>query len=727
MVRVCGRADDIGQRAILQPDGNEVMSANPTPHLRRSTILIVDDTPANLGVLVDTLEDHGISVAVAQDGPEGIERARRIEPDLILLDVRMPGMDGFAACRRLKLAAPTRDIPVIFMTALSESEDKITGFRVGAVDYVTKPFQMDEVLARIDTHLSLREMQKQVAAQNLQLREEIAVREQAERALRQQAQELAAARDVAEAATRAKSEFLANMSHEIRTPMNSILGMTGLLLKTQLERSQRKFAQAAQESGRSLLTIINDILDISKLEAGKVEIETIDFDLADIFEGAMVLLASKAAEKGIELAILIEPAVRGAFRGDPTRIRQILLNLVGNGIKFTEQGSVSVVVSLAGPAGTDGPGTPARVRFEVRDTGIGMPEDVQGRLFQKFSQADNSITRRYGGTGLGLAISKELCGLMGGEIGMSSQAGIGSTFWFELPLAPSQKVPDERRMPPAAVKGLRALAVDDLPIGLESLSLEFQGLGLIATGLRGGREALAELERAHRQGAPYDLAFLDQSLPGLPGEELAVRIRVTPALAKTKLVLLSPAGSCESAAGTPFDAVLDKPVRQRDLVDCLIALYGDPQGGAALEAVPVVTEAAPAAGGLRILLAEDTEHNREFMRYLLERAGHQVEIAMNGQDAVDAARRGGYDAVLMDIRMPVLGGREAARQIRGLPTPHCDVWILALTGDAMGGAREQYLEAGMNDYVSKPVEADILLPKLDALARALRRRGADHP
>ena len=695
------------------------MSANAPPNRRRPTILIVDDTPANLGVLVDTLEDHGISVAVAQDGPEGIERARRIQPDLILLDVRMPGMDGFAACRKLKMAEPTRDIPVVFMTALSESEDKITGFRVGAVDYVTKPFQMDEVLARIDTHLSLREMQKQVAAQNLQLREEIAVREQAEQALRRQAHELAAARDVAEAATRAKSEFLANMSHEIRTPMNSILGMTGLLLKTPLEWSQRKFAQAVQESGRSLLTIINDILDISKLEAGKVEIETIDFDLADIFEGAMVLLASKAGEKGIELAILIEPAVRGAFRGDPTRIRQILLNLVGNGIKFTEQGSVSVVASLARPAGAAGPGTPARVRFEVRDTGIGMPEGVLGHLFQKFSQADNSITRRYGGTGLGLAISKQLCELLGGDIGVSSQLGVGSNFWFELPLAISQKPPGERRIPPAGVKGLRVLAVDDLPISLESASLELQELGMIVTGRSGGLEALAELERAHGQGTAYDLACIDEIMPGLPCGELAARIRAAPALAKTKLVLLSPAGSGDRMTGTRFDAILDKPVRRRDLVDCLIGLYGDPGRVSAPDVAPVVAQATPASRGLRILLAEDTEHSREFMRYLLERAGHHVEIATNGQEAVDAARRGGYDALLMDIRMPVLGGREATRQIRSLPPPQCDVWILALTGDAMSGAREQYLEDGMNDYVSKPVEADILLPKLDALARAL--------
>ena len=680
------------------------MSKRGIPAYRNSSVLIVDDTPANLGVLVDALEDHGILVAVAQDGPEGLERARRIEPDLVLLDVRMPGMDGFAVCRELKAGERTRDIPVIFMTALSEFEDKITGFRVGAVDYVTKPFQMEEVLARIDTHLSLRAMQKQVAEQNSLLREEIAVRQQAEQALRRQADELAAARDAAEAATRAKSEFLANMSHEIRTPMNSVLGMAGLLLKTRLDQHQRKFAKAVQEAGRALLTTLNDILDSSKLEAGKVDIEAIDFDLADMLEGVAVLLASKAAEKTIELGLFIDPAVRGMFCGDPTRIRQILLNLVGNGIKFTERGGVSVEAILVEAAGADGPGTPARIRFEVRDSGIGLSGESQGRLFQKFGQADNSIARRYGGTGLGLAISKELCELMGGEIGVSSEPGVGSTFWFELPLAPSTMVPGDRAVLPTRIRGLRALAVDRGPLGLESLSRELEGLGVSVTGLSDDGEAFAELDRARREGAPYDLAFTELAPPGDTGDEPAA----------TKLILLQQVGSGEPMAGTRFDAVLQKPVLQRDLIDCLTGLYGD--------AEPAAIPAEVVPRGLRILLAEDTELSREFMRHLLERAGHQVDVAPNGQETVEAARRGGYDAILMDIRMPQLDGREATRRIRVLPSPACDVWIIALTGDALSGARAQYLEAGMNDYVSKPVEPNILLPKLAELACMLERR-----
>ena len=650
------------QRAILDHAGSAIISCRPDGIIQ----LFNPAAEALLGYTADELigRQHPGIFHVRE---EIVERARQLSEEFGCTIA--PGFDVFIEKSRRNLPNEhewtyirkdgTRRTVLLNITALRDADSKITGYLAVASDITP---------------------------------------------LKRTAQELLLAKEAAEAASRTKSQFLANMSHEIRTPMNGVLGMTELLLTTALDTRQRHLTRTIQQSGEALLAIINDILDFSKIEAGKLQLERLDFDLQDTVDNAVELFATPAQRKGLELTCHMPSAIPRTLRGDPIRLRQALLNLISNALKFTSTGEINVRIDAV--VETD---TSVTLRFAVKDSGVGIPAEAHQRIFEAFSQADGTTTRRFGGTGLGLTIVKELVSLMQGQIGVESQVGQGSTFWFTA-VFERQPATTGDPYPEHALLQRRILVVDDTAANREILDDHLRSWGAIPALTASAAEALTQLRAAAARHQPFELAILDFQMPDMDGMQLAQAIRADPQLSSLPLLMLTSVGYDAGAPGVPaVDGWVTKPVRKTLLQQAILGLFRTGQRAAIRRPDPVVSEPVTTVShSARLLLVEDTPVNREVATGMLDVLGYSVHAVENGRLALEAVAREQFDLILMDCQMPEMDGFTATAAIRQQERQSGGghrIPVIALTANAMDGDRTRCLAAGMDDYLAKPFTA----------------------
>ena len=658
-----------------------------------TTILLVEDDPTMAEMLGEFFRAANISLTHAPNSAEALSYLHDHTPDLVLLDLGLPGLNGFQFLTELKGSARTSDIPVIILSGRSSPPEIVHGLELGARDYVTKPFDGVELHARVNAVLAARRELAQVKSTNVALAEE---------------------RDEAVKALKRKAEFLANMSHEIRTPMNGVISMSGLILETPLTSEQRSYVDTIYSSAESLLTIINDILDFSKIESGKLDFESQPVDLRTCIEEALDLLGAKAGEKQIDLVYQIEDGVPVNVLSDVTRLRQVIVNLVGNAVKFTDHGEIVTQIKVeTAPENPENPTTPWQLHFSVRDTGIGIAPERLSKLFSPYVQADASTARHFGGTGLGLSISRRLVELMGGKLWAESTPGNGSTFQFTLPFqsAPQTNVSVLDHTQPQ-LANLRLLIVDDNPTNCRILALQSGKWGMNARTAASGEQALAWL----RAGEQFDLALLDMQMPGMDGLMLASEIRKLPNGANLPLVLLTSMGvrpDSPEFVNAGFATCLTKPIKPAQLFESLVRVVSGIRTAPAAKTVQKLDPKLSTRLPLRVLLCDDNLINQKVATRVLGQMGYTTTVAGNGIEALQAIEAAPFDLVFMDVMMPEMDGLEATKEIRlrqqerathkNFKTP---MIIVAMTASAMPGDREKCLAAGMDDYLSKPVRPE---------------------